>query len=272
MIRFDEVTYAYPGQPGGRPAVRGVTLEVVPGELVAVLGPNGSGKSTVARLANGLLIPGTGEVTVDGIHTRDSAMSWDVRSMVGLVFQNPDNQIVGTVVEEDVAFGPENLGVAPDELRARVDRALGTVGLSGLQRREPHLLSGGQKQRLAIAGALAMNPAYLILDEPTAMLDPRGRADVLTLIGELRRAGRGVMHITHHLADIVHSDRVVVMGEGSVVWTGSAEELLGSTGLLDRLHLRLPAAGRLAEALRGLGVAVPAAAIDAESLEAALWR
>ncbi|MDP2181238.1 MAG: energy-coupling factor transporter ATPase [Actinomycetota bacterium] len=271
MIRFDEVTYAYPGEPSGRPAVCGVTLEVARGELVTVLGPNGSGKSTIARLTNGLLAPGTGEVTVDGIDTCDRATAWEIRSRVGLVFQNPDNQIVGTVVEEDVAFGPENLGVARGELRARVDRALETVGLSGLERREPHLLSGGQKQRLAIAGALAMEPAYLVLDEPTAMLDPRGRSDVLQLIDELRHAGRGIMHITHHLADMVRADRVIVMGEGAVAWTGTPGDLLGDRGLVDALHLRLPAAARLAEAFRELGVSVPAEAIDAGSLVEALW-
>lgn len=271
MIQFSNVAYTYPGVLSGQAALSDVSLEVSSGELVALLGPNGSGKSTLARLANALLAPGSGVVTVDGLDTRDQSELWAIRSRVGLVFQNPDNQIVGTVVEEDVAFGPENLGVPRAELRERVAQALEIVGLTGLERREPHLLSGGQKQRLAIAGALAMRPAYLVLDEPTAMLDPRGRSDVLELIEGLRDRGSGIVHITHNLADTVRADRVIVMGRGSVVWQGTPAEFLGSSGVAESLQLRLPAAAQLGAALRDVGVDVPHEAIDAASIERALW-
>ena len=199
-------------------------------------------------------------------------MTREVRRRVGMVFQRPDDQIVATTVEEDVAFGPENLGLARAELRERVDESLSAVGLSGLELREPHLLSGGQKQRLAIAGAVAMRPAYLVLDEPTSMLDPRGRDDVLAIIEQLRRGGRGVLHITHDLADAVGADAAMVLDHGHVVFMGTPQNLFGEPDLLRRCGLELPAVARLGQALRALGAPVPISALSVTSLEAALWR
>ncbi|MDZ4655773.1 MAG: energy-coupling factor transporter ATPase [Coriobacteriia bacterium] len=269
MLEFEGVSYTYQGADG--PALAGVSLQLSPGEIVVLVGANGSGKSTLARLCNGLIVPDRGAVTVDGIATTDSERVFDIRSRVGLVLQNPDNQIVGTVVEEDVAFGPENLGVFPAELRMRVDAALAAVGLTGMERREPHLLSEGQKMRLAIAGALAMEPDYLVFDEPTAMLDPRGRADVLAVMQRLRSEGRGILHITHDLDDAARADRVLALDAGSLAFEGSPEELFGHVELLDDLGLELPPLAAAAAYLRAAGHAVPAAVADALELVEALW-
>jgi len=271
MIVFDDVSYSYPGA-AGRPAVAGVSITVAPGELVAIAGANGSGKSTLARLADALLVPTAGRVTVDGIDTADPDAAWDVRALVGMVFQDPDDQIVGTVVEEDVAFGPSNLGVERTELRARVDAALAAVGLTGAERREPHLLSEGQKQRVAIAGALAMRPSYLVLDEPTAMLDPAGRRSVLDLIDTLVAEGRGVVHISHDAASIARADTVVALEDGAVLYQGPPTGLLGDPEILERSGLALPPIGMLAAELRALGAPVPPDVLDANGLLEALWR
>lgn len=270
MIVFDRVSYTYPGADA--PALDAVSFRLAPGEVLAVAGANGSGKSTLARLADGLLTPSAGTVTVAGLDTAVEQSVWEVRSKVGMVFQDPDDQIVGTVVEEDVAFGPENLGIPAEELRARVTAALAAVGLTGLERREPHLLSEGQKQRVAIAGALAMRPAYLVLDEPTAMLDPGGRRAVLDIVDRLAHAeGHGVMHVSHDAAGIARADRALVLERGRAIFAGAAVELLSDPGLLRRGGLELPAIGRLAEALRRLGASVPVVALDAESVVGALW-
>ena len=270
MIEFTDVTFEYSSGERRVRALGGVSASLGPGELVVVFGANGSGKSTLAKLANGLLRPEAGQVLVDGMDTRDANRVWDIRSRVGLVFQNPENQIVATTVEEDVAFGPENLGVAPAAIRERVTSALATVGLTGLEQREPHTLSGGQKQRLAIAGALALDPAYLVLDEPTALLDLQGRADVLDVLSALRDRGTGILHITHQLADAATADRVLVLEAGAVAFDGSPGRLLGSPELLGRLGLALPPVGVLAAGLRSLGIAVPADALTAERVVAAL--
>lgn len=270
MIEFIDVGFDYRSGERTIPALAGVSTTLSPGELVAVLGPNGSGKSTLARLANGLLHPSRGRVLVDGVDSRDADRVWEVRSRVGLVFQNPDNQIVATTVEEDVAFGPENLGTEPVVMRERVPRAIAAVGLDGLEAREPHTLSGGQKQRLAIAGALALDPAYLVLDEPTAMLDLAGRNDVLGVLSALRDRGTGIMHVTHHLADAATADRVLVLGSGSVVYDGVPSRLLGDPVMLARCELALPPIGELAAALRERGVPVPPEAFSAESVVSAL--
>jgi len=271
MLDFSGVSYRYPGTTAQAPALAEIDVRLRGGEVVVLLGSNGSGKSTLVRLCNGLLLPDSGTVTVDGLSTSDGAEVWTVRSRVGVVFQDPDNQIVGTVVEEDVAFGPENLGVPREELRSRVDEALAAVGLTGLERREPHLLSGGQKQRLAIAGALAMRPAYLVLDEPTSMLDPRGRADVLAVIAALRAGGTGILHVTHHLSDALAADRAVVLNQGTVAFAGNPEELLSGDVDLAALGLHVPASWRFADELRRAGLDVPALAHDAASIGAALW-
>ncbi len=272
MIVFDEVAYAYPGTGEGGPALSDVSLSVERGTILAVVGANGSGKSTLARLMDGLLRPTAGVVTVDGTDTRDDARVWDLRALVGMVFQDPDDQIVGTVVEEDVAFGPENLGVDPVEMRERVTAALASVGLTGLERREPHLLSEGQKQRVAIAGALAMQPAYLVLDEPTAMLDPSGRRSVLDLIDTLaHQEGHGIVHVSHDAVGVARADNVIALDRGRVFYSGVPEGLLSDPGVLEHAGLSMPAIGRLGEALRRLGADVPTSAMDAESLVSALW-
>jgi len=271
MLEFSGVSYDYPGHGADQMALADMTCSIGQGEIVALLGANGSGKSTLVRLSNGILVPSAGIVRVDGISTDDDERIWDVRSRVGVVFQDPDNQIVGTVVEEEVAFGPENLGVGRDELRSRVDEALTAVGLTGLERREPHLLSGGQKQRLAIAGALAMRPEYLVLDEPTSMLDPAGRADVLAIIDRLRVSGTGILHVTHHLADALAADRVLVLDKGRLVFQGLPDELVSGTLDLTALGLYLPAAMRFADELRRQGIALSTLARDASSIGEALW-
>ncbi len=270
MIEFSDVTYEYPAAERGITALAGVSLTLAPGEHVAVLGANGSGKSTLVRLANGLLRPASGSVIVDGDDTRDAAGVWDIRSRVGVVFQNADNQIVATTVEEDVAFGPENLGVPVPEMRRRVDGALAAVGLTGLESREPHQLSGGQKQRLAIAGVLALEPDYLVLDEPTSMLDLQGRADVLAAVEMQREAGRGILHVTHHLADAASADRVIVLDAGRIVFDAPPAGLLSDKSALAALGVALPPIGRLAAELRARGVSVPYEAMSAESVAAAL--
>lgn len=271
MIRIESASVTYRTHDEEREALRAVDLEVAPGRLIALVGANGSGKSTLARLCDGLQSPTSGRVTVDGIDTADESRLWEVRSRVGLVFQNPDNQIVGTVVEEDVAFGPENLGVPREEIRRRVSEALAEVGLSGFERREPHLLSEGQKQRLAIASALALEPAYLVLDEPTAMLDPLGRAEVHALVARLAAAGRGVLHISHDLAALARADQAVVLHEGRISYDGPPHALLADGRLLSEARLRVPSIARLAARLRALGLRVPADALSAESVVNALW-
>jgi energy-coupling factor transport system ATP-binding protein len=270
VIAFEGVTLRY--RPDAAPALRGVSFTVEPGELVAVAGANGSGKSTLARLCDGLLTPTEGRVTVDGLDTADERLIWEVRSLVGMVFQDPDDQIVGTVVEEDCAFGPENLGVPPADIVVRVAGALATVGLTGLERREPHLLSEGQKQRLAIAGALAMRPRYLVFDEPTAMLDPAGRRAAVAAMERLARVeGHGVVIVSHDAADVVRADRVIALSAGSIAFEGTPGAFFAEPGTVRACGLSIGAAGQLAERLRALGFPIPATAVDAESVVDALW-
>ena len=271
MLEFREVSFAYAGPDGGTSALRDVTLTLAEGELVALLGRNGSGKSTLTLMANGLLLPSSGEVLVDGMNTSAEETLWDVRGRVGVVLQNPDNQIVSTFVEEDVAFGPENLGIPRSEIRERVDNALAAVGLAGMEQREPHTLSGGQKQRLAIAGALALQPTFLVLDEPTAMLDPEGRTDVLDVIEAQGREGRGVLHVTHSLSDASRADRIVVLDSGSVAFDGSPTALLADPSRLIELGLAMPPFGIMADELRRLGAPVPPGVMDPDVLAEALW-
>lgn len=271
MLEFVDVTFRYRSDTA--PALDAVSLTLAPGEMLAVVGVNGSGKSTLARLCDGLLTPSSGRVLVDGLDTAHETTIWDVRALVGMVFQDPDDQIVGTVVEEDCAFGPENLGLPGPEIRERVDAALAAVGLDGLERREPHLLSEGQKQRLAVAGALAMRPRYLVFDEPTAMLDPAGRRSVLEITERLAHDdGHGVLVVSHDTAGVSRADRVIGLVAGRMVFDGAPDGLLGDPALLERVGLSLPPVARLAAALRGRGLDVPVAAADAESVVSALWR
>ena len=270
MIHFDRVGFRYGA--GATPALVDVDLQVEPGACVALLGANGSGKSTAVRLTNALLLPSTGQVTVDGLDTASPGNLRDLRRAVGIVFQRPDDQIVATSVEDDVAFGPENLGLGRAEIRERVDHALALVGLVGLEAREPHLLSGGQKQRLAIAGALAMHPRYLVLDEPTSMLDPGGRAEVLSVVRRLLAHGVGVLHVTHDLDAVRGADRAIVLEAGRVVFTGGIDDLLSAGEDLDAWGLAVPPLSELTRilALKGAPVTLPAG--DPADLAEALCR
>ena len=279
MIQAQQVTYTYPGEEGreAKDALRAVTLTVERGSFVAVLGHNGSGKSTLAKHFNAVLLPAGGRVLVDGMDTADSAVTLEIRRRVGMVFQNPDNQIVANVVEEDAAFAPENLGVPTEEIRRRVDDALAAVGLSDLRRHAPHLLSGGQKQRLAIAGVIAMEPECIVLDEATAMLDPAGRRDVLETVHELnRRRGITVVLITHHMDEAIRADRVVVMNEGAVAMDGTPSEVFAQVDTLHSLGLAAPDTVELLYGLKQDGLALTPDALEvdacADAIASALAR
>lgn len=254
-------------------ALDGVSLQVGRGEFVAVLGMNGSGKSTLARHFNALLLPRAGRVLVDGMETSDEKHLWPIRDRVGMVFQNPDNQIVAAIVEEDVAFGPENQGLPSPQIRERVAQALATVGLTELRERAPHLLSGGQKQRVAIAGALALQPACLVLDEPTAMLDPAGRREVRDVVRRLNREmGITVVWITHFMDEAVEADRVFVMAGGRVELQGAPREVFAQPARLRALRLDLPPAVAAAERLRAQGLPLPDGLLTMEALVDELCR
>ncbi len=261
MIECKAVRFAYEASEGHqktRPALQGIDLTIEEGSFVAVLGHNGSGKSTLAKLLNGVLLPSEGSVLVDGIDTKDESRLMELRRRVGMVFQNPDNQIVANVVEEDVAFAPENLGVESAEIRTRVDEALGSVGMSEYALHAPHLLSGGQKQRIAIAGVLAMEPRYIVLDEVTAMLDPLGRREVLETVHRLHREkGMTVLLITHHMSEAQEADRVIVLDDGKLCMDGTPQEIFPQVEKLRALGLDVPATVELCYALRQKGWDVP---------------
>ena len=255
VIRFENVHFAYPGDEVE--SLRGIDLEIEEGSFVAVLGHNGSGKSTLAKHINAILLPDEGKVTVYGIDSADEDKVIDLRRNVGMVFQNPDNQIVANVVEDDVAFAPENLGVEPDEIRNRVDTALKLVDMYELRRHAPHLLSGGQKQRIAIAGVLAMQPRIIVLDEPTAMLDPQGRREVIDTVTKLcREKGMTVVLITHHMEECVDADRLIVMSEGCIRADGTPAEVFSRVEMMDGEGLSVPETTRLIYELNkeGLGL------------------
>ena len=263
IIRTEALRYTYPGDEFE--TLHGIDLEIKEGSFVAVLGHNGSGKSTLAKLMNAILLPSSGKVYVDGIDTSDEARLLDVRRTVGMVFQNPDNQIVANVVEVDVAFAPENLGVEPAEIRRRVDEALRTVGMYEYRLHAPHLLSGGQKQRVAIAGVLAMQPRCVVLDEPTAMLDPVGRREVVATVTRLcREKGMTVMLITHHMAECIGADRLIVMSEGRIVADGTPREVFSQVELLRSEGLAVPATTELIYELRRDGFELPLDALTVD--------
>ena len=252
-LALDHVTYQY--DQGGKTAVKDVTLFIGRGEFVALLGHNGSGKSTIAKLLNGLYTPTKGTVQVSGMDTSDSKLMWEIRRRAGMVFQNPDNQIVATRVRDDVAFGLENIGVPSDEMPGRIDQALSDVGMTAFADRAPHLLSGGQKQRVAIAGILAMQPEALILDEATAMLDPSGRKDVLDTVKRLNsELGITVVWITHFMEEATQADRVVVMHEGTIVMDGTPRQVFAQTKTIRAYRLDVPPMTSLAENLRERGI------------------
>ena len=267
MIETENLKYAYPADEEGNMvfALRGVDLTIEKGTFVVVLGHNGSGKSTLAKTFNGVLLPAGGRVYVEGMDTCDSNLLLAIRQRVGMVFQNPDNQIVANVVEEDVAFAPENLGVPSEEIQKRVDDALSAVGMSEFVRHAPHLLSGGQKQRIAIAGVLAMEPACIVLDEATAMLDPVGRREVLGTIHRLNREkGITVVLITHHMAEAEEADRVVVMDDGQVAMDGSPQEVFTQVEALRSMGLTVPDTVDLLDRLQKDGLDVPLTALTVE--------
>lgn len=242
----------------GRQALSDVSIELQRGQFVAVLGRNGSGKSTFARLLNALLLPSHGIVHIKGLNTADERYLWEIRRTAGMIFQNPDNQIVGTTVEEDVAFGPENLGIPPAEIRKRVDDSLQAVGILEYSKHAPHLLSGGQKQRVAIAGILAMKPECIILDEATSMLDPVGRKEILQLLKKLNKEdGITIIHITHHMDEAVKADRVVVVDNGKVVLDGKPAEVFKNVELIKGLGLEVPQVTELLYELRKEGLDLP---------------
>lgn len=267
IIRFCDVSYRYESD-NDTPlplALKKVNFEIKKGEFVAILGHNGSGKSTVAKLANAILTPEEGQVLVCGMDTADTSLEYDIREKVGVVFQNPDNQIVATIVEEDVAFGPENLGLDPKEIRIRVDNALKAVGMYDYRFHEPHKLSGGQKQRVAIAGIMAMQTDCIVLDEPTAMLDPKGRDEVIGAMKKLNKElGISVVLITHYMNEAVEADRVIVMNTGEAVLSGSPREVFSHADVIENAGLELPDSAKLADILRKNGVDLPHGILTSE--------
>ena len=272
-IEIDRLRCSYPAQNGESiPVFDGLSLNIREGSFVAVLGRNGCGKSTLAKHMNAILLPEGGSVRVFGMDTSTEDLL-NIRRTVGMVFQNPDNQMVANVVEEDVAFAPENLGVPPDEIRRRVDAALAAVGMSEYREHAPHLLSGGQKQRVAIAGVIAMQPRCIVLDEPTAMLDPQGRAEVLDTIETLNREkGITVVLITHHMTEAVRAERVIVLHEGGVLADGTPKEVFPQVELLQNAGLDVPATTRLLYELNRQGASLPLDALSTEECAQALCR
>lgn len=269
IIKIDNLYFQYPHGEDEEPklAIKGVNLEIEEGSFTAIIGQNGSGKSTLAKNLNGLLLPSKGAVYVSGMDTRDEDKIWDIRQTAGMVFQNPDNQLVSAIVEDDVAFGPENIGIDPVEIRARVDEALDAVKMGKYKRKAPHLLSGGQKQRIAIAGVIAIRPRCIIFDEPTAMLDPRGRKDIMEIIEKLHREGITVILITHFMDEAVRADRVVIMNKGEILLDGTPEHVFSQDELIRSARLDVPMAAEIAIYLRENGIDVPPEVVTAERLK-----
>jgi len=268
IIKTDQVVYEYTQQDDKEiAALKSVSLDIKKGEFVVIIGHNGSGKSTLAKHFNALFKPTRGTVWVKGMDTSDEANVWQIRQEAVMVFQNPDNQIVATVVEEDVAFGPENLGIPPKEIRERVDQALAAVSMSAFATAAPHMLSGGQKQRIAIAGIIAMKPEIIILDEPTAMLDPSGRREVMETIHRLNKEENiTIVHITHFMEEAIDADRVIVMEEGKVVMDGTPREVFARVEELKQIGLDVPEMTELAYLLRKEGLPIPQDTIRVEEM------
>ena len=272
MIDAHDIRFSYDG-PGGRRSLNGAQLHVAPGEFVAVLGHNGCGKSTLVKHFNALLPLQHGTLTVDGMDAADPANRWALRRKVGMVFQNPDNQFVSTIVGEDVAFGLENYGVPENEIPARVAAALAAVDMAGYENRATHTLSGGQKQRVALAGVLALSPDILVFDEATAMLDPRGREQVMQTIHHLNKdLGITVVSITHYMEEAAQADRVLVMSQGNVVMEGTPKEVFSQTEKVRSLHLDVPQAAELRDELVKAGIPMPEGIIDTGACAQALYE
>lgn len=279
MIKTDKLVFEYAKRDeegniiGKSRAIDEVSLDIEPGQFIAILGHNGSGKSTLAKHMNALLVPSDGTMWVDGMDTKEEEHLWDVRQSAGMVFQNPDNQIIGTVVEEDVGFGPENLGVPTEEIWQRVEDSLKAVGMIEYRHHSPNKLSGGQKQRVAIAGVMAMRPKCIVLDEPTAMLDPNGRKEVLRSVMELRKREHiTVILITHYMEEVVDADHVFVMDHGHVVMQGTPREIFSQVDTLKHYRLDVPQVTILADELRKRGLDIPAGVLKKEELVKILCR
>ena len=279
MIKTDKLVFEYAKRDeegniiGKSRAIDEVSLDIEPGQFIAILGHNGAGKSTLAKHMNALLVPSDGTMWVDGMDTKEEEHLWDVRQSAGMVFQNPDNQIIGTVVEEDVGFGPENLGVPTEEIWQRVEDSLKAVGMIEYRHHSPNKLSGGQKQRVAIAGVMAMRPKCIVLDEPTAMLDPNGRKEVLRSVMELRKREHiTVILITHYMEEVVDADHVFVMDHGHVVMQGTPREIFSQVDTLKHYRLDVPQVTILADELRKRGLDIPAGVLKKEELVEILCR
>ena len=279
MIKTDKLVFEYAKRDeegniiGKSRAIDEVSLDIEPGQFIAILGHNGSGKSTLAKHMNALLVPSDGTMWVDGMDTKEEEHLWDVRQSAGMVFQNPDNQVIGTVVEEDVGFGPENLGVPTEEIWQRVEDSLKAVGMIEYRHHSPNKLSGGQKQRVAIAGVMAMRPKCIVLDEPTAMLDPNGRKEVLRSVMELRKREHiTVILITHYMEEVVDADHVFVMDHGHVVMQGTPREIFSQVDTLKHYRLDVPQVTILADELRKRGLDIPAGVLKKEELVEILCR
>ena len=279
MIKTDKLVFEYAKRDeegniiGKSRAIDDVSLDIEPGQFIAILGHNGAGKSTLAKHMNALLVPSDGTMWVDGMDTKEDEHLWDVRQSAGMVFQNPDNQIIGTVVEEDVGFGPENLGVPTEEIWQRVEDSLKAVGMIEYRHHSPNKLSGGQKQRVAIAGVMAMRPKCIVLDEPTAMLDPNGRKEVLRSVMELRKREHiTVILITHYMEEVVDADHVFVMDHGHVVMQGTPREIFSQVDTLKHYRLDVPQVTILADELRKRGLDIPAGVLKKEELVEILCR
>ena len=264
LIQFDHVTFQYDG--AAVKALDDVTLSIEEGSFVAIVGHNGSGKSTLAKHINGLLLPTSGNVSVNGLLTNDEDNILSIRQQVGIVFQNPDNQIVTTIIEEDVAFGPENIGIPPAEIRERVDTALATVGMSEYAKKAVHQLSGGQKQRIAIAGMLALRPSILVMDEATAMLDPRGRSSLISTLKDLHDQGLTIIMVTQYMEEVPFCDRVIVMNHGKVVGDDTPIHIFSNEKLLKECSLDIPEAIRLSNKIKDAGIKLSEKAIFTEQI------
>lgn len=274
MISVKNLQHIYKDATGKEiKALDGINLEIADGDFVAIIGANGCGKSTLAKHLNALLLPSEGQVIIDGLDTQTESEIWNIRQKVGMVFQNPDNQIVAAVVEEDVAFGPENIGVPCLEICDRVNKALSTVDMINCAKKPPHLLSGGQKQRLAVAGILALQPKYIVLDEPTAMLDPKGRQEVIATVKHLNKEKNiTIIYITHHMDEAMLANRVIVMHKGQIVMQGNPKEIFGKPDELEKYSLESPLAAQVANKLRHDGIKIPEGIITNEELCEALCQ
>lgn len=273
LIIIENVDFSYENSDGDIQVIKNLNLNIEKGSFTVILGRNGSGKSTLAKLMNGMYRPALGKVTVAGLDTGDENNEIEIKRKVGLVFQNPDNQLIASIVEEDVAFGPENLGLAPEEIRRRVDESLKAVNMYDYRNHAPHKLSGGQKQRVAIAGMIAMQPECLVLDEPTAMLDPRGRAEVIDAICKLNKDhGMTVVLITHFMNEAERADRVIVMNEGSVAFEGTPKEVFSKCDLLRKFGLDVPQTTELLTELKNEGIDIDLSAVNNEECATALYN